>query len=459
MSVPNFGIFEAFFGKKTASWVKRKEKIIGLNLYNNNLFAIDKQKYDSLISKKCNLEQLKADEPVLFSTMYKLGVIEDRWMDIPSILLMRNRQQVFSNKNYRLIIIPTLNCNFSCWYCYETHTKKKMNKEVLESIVKLIENLIKEEKIASLHLDFFGGEPLLCFDTILKPVCIAAKKLCSENNINFHVSMTTNAFFITEKMIPFFIEHNVTGFQITLDCNKENHDKIRFYGKNKNGSYDTIVKNINLLAETRKINVMLRINYTKSSMDSCTEIINHIPAVIRKEIQIALAQIWQDRSEKTDFDRKSLLKRENKIYNIFKKYNFKVRTSQFLGNVQHTCYADLHNSAVINYDGRVFKCTTPDFEKAIEEGILTSDGNIIWNEELVMKRLARATFDNKICLKCSLLPICSGGCSTNPAFTKMRNNTCTFKPKLQQNIMSLMQQFDKTGYNYCHVSKIQNMLQ
>jgi uncharacterized protein len=283
-------------------FLKRENKVIGLNLYNQYLFAIDQQKYNLMMSYNLNLEQLKANEPVLFSTMYKLGVIENVNMDIPSILLMRNRQQVFSNKSYRLIIIPTLNCNFSCWYCYETHIKKKMNKEVLGSIIQYIENLIKEEKISFLHLDFFGGEPLICFESVLKPICIAAKKLCSENNIHFYVSMTTNAFFITEKMIPFFIEHNVTGFQITLDCDKENHDKTRFYGKDKKGSFDTIVNHINLLAQTRKINTMIRINYTKSILNNCTEIINYIPSEIRKEIQIAFAQVWQDRNINTNLD-------------------------------------------------------------------------------------------------------------------------------------------------------------
>jgi len=440
-------------------FLKRKNKVIGYNLYNQYLFAIDRQKYDLLMSYKIKLEQLEADEPVLFSTMYKLGIIEDMRMDIPSILLMRNRQQVFSNKNYRLIINPTLNCNFSCWYCYETRSKKKMDKEVLESIIKCIGILIKEEKISSLHLDFFGGEPLLCFESILKPICIAAKKLCIENNIHFHISMTTNAFFITEKRIPFFIEHNVTGFQITLDCNKENHDNTRFYGKHKKGSFDTIVNNINLLAQTRKIGIMIRINYTKSTLNTCIEIINHIPVEIRGEIQIALAQIWQDRSENTDLDRKILLKRENEIYNTFKQSGFSVRTKRFVCDENYACYADLHNTAVINYDGRVFKCTTPDFEKAKEDGVLSSDGKIIWNEKIIMKRLARATFDNKICLKCSLLPICSGGCSTNPVFVRMVNNKCTFKPMYQQNILKLMQQFEKTGYKLRHVSVIQSLLQ
>jgi hypothetical protein len=35
-----------------------------------------------------------------------IGIIEEKGLDISSILLMKNRQQIFSNKSYRLIIIP-----------------------------------------------------------------------------------------------------------------------------------------------------------------------------------------------------------------------------------------------------------------------------------------------------------------------------------------------------------------
>lgn len=53
-----------------------------------------------------NLSFLK--ETLLFSTMYKLGIIESVKTDIPSILLIRNRERVFSNKDYRLINVTNV---------------------------------------------------------------------------------------------------------------------------------------------------------------------------------------------------------------------------------------------------------------------------------------------------------------------------------------------------------------
>lgn len=41
--------------------------------------------------------------------------------------------------SYHLIINPTMNCNFKCWYCYETHIKdSKMNSETKEKIISFV---------------------------------------------------------------------------------------------------------------------------------------------------------------------------------------------------------------------------------------------------------------------------------------------------------------------------------
>ena len=151
---------------------KRKNKVVGLNLFNKHLFAINSDDYNSLIKHKNSLSDLEEKDPILFSTMYKLGIIENIETDIPAILLKRNREQVFSDTQHRIIIMPTLNCNFSCWYCYESHPKKMMDSNTVDNIMKYIKNLIEKRKITSLHLDWFGGEPLLGFHKVIKPIAL-----------------------------------------------------------------------------------------------------------------------------------------------------------------------------------------------------------------------------------------------------------------------------------------------
>jgi uncharacterized protein len=426
---------------------RKKEKTIGVNLFNKRLFTITNQDYKMLLDHKDCLTKLEENDPVLFGAMYKLGVIEKINTDIPAILLLRNRMAVFSDRHHRLIIMPTLNCNFSCWYCYETHTKAMMSSDTVCNIIAYIKILIYERRISSLHLDWFGGEPLLGFDKIIKPIAAEAKKICKNKDVTFWMTMTTNGFLLKESMIPFFKEYNLNSFQITLDGNEEQHNRVRYFGKQKRGSYSTIVNNIGLLAKNN-VGVQLRINYTKDMLDTISDIIPYFSQDIRSNILVALAQVWQDRKKNTASDDRWLFEKE--IYSLFMKAGYRVFDHKIGTGRVYSCYADSMSTAVINYDGRVFKCTTPDFENTQEDGILTEKG-ISWDENRIAHRLARATFDRKLCLRCKYLPICSGGCSTHQSDI---TNRCHFKKYYKTEISELIKKFDEENYKIAHLSQI-----
>ena len=76
-----------------------------------------------------------------------------------------------------------------------------------------------------------------------------------------------------------------------------------------------------------------------------------------------------------------------------------------------TCYADNYNQAVINYDGKVFKCTARDFIDKHSEGVLTKEGIINWKTDKLMDRLNIRIANN--CKRCKLLPSCPGICTQN----------------------------------------------
>ena len=77
----------------------------------------------------------------------------------------------------------------------------------------------------------------------------------------------------------------------------------------------------------------------------------------------------------------------------------------------YVCYADLLQQAVINYDGKVFKCTARDFSTHKADGVLQSNGEIEWDKSIICKGLGNATFENEFCISCELLPACMGPCS------------------------------------------------
>lgn len=103
-----------------------------------------------------------------------------------------------------------------------------------------------------------------------------------------------------------------------------------------------------------------------------------------------------------DVINKNILHIKDKGFNVSVKYA--------PNNVKEFCYADKRNSAVINYNGDIYKCTARDFKRENRLGYITEEGQLIWENNSLENRM-NSKFKNKPCLLCSILPICNGGCT------------------------------------------------
>lgn len=328
------------------------------------------------------------------------------------------------NKNeFLLTINPTMNCNFKCWYCYETHIKNsKLDVDGVERIKKFIKNIAEDRDIKRIPLSFFGGEPLLYFEKNIIPIVDFYHEQCLKNNIHPEIGFTTNGFLINERFIDYFNEKKIDcSFQITLDGHKEDHNKVRFVNS-KTGSYDKIVQNIHSLVKNQYL-VSVRVNYTDKNIKESKKIIYDflsLPKEIKENyLIIDFHRVWQNENGLNIDDE---LK---EIMNILRKNHFNVEgRHSSLNNVKSPCYADTRNSVTINYNGDIYKCTARDFTKENREGYIDENGNLKWENDSLNKRL-ESKFKNAPCLKCKILPICNGGCS-QAAIENVNNEYCIF---------------------------------
>nr|WP_288836368.1 radical SAM protein [uncultured Flavobacterium sp.] len=312
-----------------------------------------------------------------------------------------------NHHSFLLTINPTMNCNFKCWYCYETHVKKSsLSNEISNSIGLFIEKTARKEKIQLFNVAFFGGEPLLYFKRDVAPIILKLKEECVKNSVDYSISFTTNGYLIDDHFISFFKENNLScSLQITLDGYREKHDLVRFVSASK-GSYNAIIENIKKLLRN-EFPVRLRINYTAENIEDTFKIGEEFADIsndIKKRLLlIDFHRVWQD----AKVDGVSLIAEEN-----IKKIRETGINVKYLApnNVLDSCYADKRNSAVINYNGDIFKCTARDFTTVKRAGYLNTNGELIWENDYLEKRM-NAKFQNKPCLSCRLMPICNGGCS------------------------------------------------
>ena len=312
-----------------------------------------------------------------------------------------------NQSTFLLTVNPTMNCNFKCWYCYETHIRKSaISPGMIDKVGKFISKTTAKQNINNFFISFFGGEPLLYFKRDVMPIITKMQEECIKNRVDYGVSFTTNGYLVDQNMIDFFKTTGIRpSFQITLDGYGEKHDKVRYVNANK-GSYDVIVKNIKLLINNH-FHIRLRINYTEENLSDAHRIADDFldiaPELKRKYLTIDFHRVWQD--SKADDIRKEV----EEITGQIRDKGIPVWHMN-LNNVKESCYADKRNSAVINYNGDLFKCTARDFTTEKRAGFLDDDGNLNWEDNYLERRMD-VKFKNKPCLSCRLLPICNGGCS------------------------------------------------
>ncbi len=407
--------------------VPYQNKMLAYNSISDKFLALDHELHELMQAamREDNVAGLNDVHPDFFNALYSNSFIVEKEKDEYGVVrdLIVSTDQ--DDKFFNIIINPTMNCNFKCWYCYESHIKdSKMSTQMIEKVYRLIDN-VTTRNIENLYVSWFGGEPLLYFDKVMVPILEYANAKAKEKKINFESDITTNGYLINQKMIDSFINYNLNHNQITIDGHREMHNTVRNVNE-KRGSYDEIIANVKLLCRNN-ISTTLRVNFTEETLKTITNVIDDLldmPMHDREWMEIGFHQVWQTK-EKENLETTDLLK---SIKKQFKDNGFFIAGNQGV-NIKNSCYADKTNEAVINYNGDVFKCTARDFTKDNREGVLNDDGSIDWfgkNADRLMAKL-----NNKPCQTCPILPLCGSGCS-QVAFENNGEDYCVYDFDLEK---------------------------
>jgi uncharacterized protein len=420
-----------------------EDKFVMYNTFTNNAIVLDPLLKDLIEAAKVEgVDNLYDIHPSLFEAMQQQEFLVDDSLDeVDKVKRLRDYVD-YSEDTYHLTINPTMNCNFKCWYCYETHIKaSRMNEEISNRVNSLLSTLILDNpKIKKFVLAWFGGEPLLYYYDIVLPIIKHFNEISEGRNIETVVSFTSNGFLANEDMVRSFKRNKVTSLQITLDGYGAEHDLVRYVNETR-GSYDKIIENVKILVRNQ-LYVRLRVNFTSVNIINAHKIIDDIIDLNeedRKYIAIDFHRVWQDKEDTdNDFFQTQFEK--------FREVGFQVASNLSMDNVRDSCYADKKNSSVINYNGDVFKCTARDFKTSNSEGYIDESGTIVWENDNLEKRMD-SKFKNRPCLSCRLLPVCNGGCSQHAVENNLVNGEyCIFE-------------FDETKKNDVIIQKVKDLFE
>lgn len=347
-----------------------------------------------------SIDEFKKMFPDVYDQLLRSRYILEDDIDEFDELCSKNERDIADNQMYHIVINPTLDCNLSCWYCYENRVpNSSISNSVINGICKHISLKFKEEPFSFLKISFFGGEPIMNFSSIEK-IAAFSSSFCEQNNINLLLDFTTNGTLLTSSYISRLSKY-ACAFQITLDGNKEQHNKVKYMKSRTVDTFSLTIRNIKDIQKNISNSfVSIRINYDGETLKHFNSVLEELSQLDKTRCKIILKKIWQVSME--DLSKDLITDVTENLRNL----GFFVDEYGDPG----ICFADRKNQAVINYDGNIFKCTTINkFDNENALGYLDiNTGKIIWDDKKTAYLNNRDLLES--CTTCMIFPTCTGPC-------------------------------------------------
>ncbi len=359
------------------------------------------------------------------------------------------KEKHYAFKNNRLldlVIIPTLNCNFCCSYCYEQHIASKIDKTILVALKNYLENIINEYDIV--NISWFGGEPLLQMDKLcsfnreMSQSFLAKKKA-------FFASVVTNGYLMDEINFDKLYRSRVRSIMVTIDGIESDHNQRRPL-KGNLPTFNKIIQNlINIKKHDGLFSILIRMNIDQDNIKNIDHFIDEMYNLFGDDDRFdMLLYMTCDWGQKNDILKQNskLINTNDLIYETISKHSHQFKFEQNFRSIENlNCKFFKRNSYVINYNGDILKCTINLENPDLLIGKLNSGNNIEFNEN--KNKIDKTTcFENEECWYCKMLPICNGVRCLDKQ--NKNQNKCAFTIEKLKKILITKYNCNKSSFKY-----------
>ncbi|WP_438448523.1 radical SAM protein [Gorillibacterium sp. sgz5001074] len=384
----------------------------GVILYNSYTGAIVTFSAEERANVTAVLEGRMDGLEALAEQMLEMGFIIGVHVNEERRLELLN-QSIGRTDYLHLAILPTEQCNFRCFYCFEDHARGKMGDETVQGI----KNYVRQQapSLRQLTVSWFGGEPFAAAD-VIGELSAFFIEICAQYNIEYKAEALTNGYFLKPELFEKAIGWRISHFMITVDGPKDIHDtrRVQLGG---GGSYDRILENLRSMRATQHaFEVSLRSNFDYDTLPHMEELIDILAEEFAgdRRFQVFIRPLGclggaNDHMLKIVADEE----KNNKIWELNRQAMNKglplsglVETSLMpLGSM---CYCVKPNSFVIGSQGTIHKCSVALNLDSNQVGQVLPDGTFRMDYD----KLALWTTEGKSvaaeCGECFFQPSCNG---------------------------------------------------
>lgn len=382
-----------------------------------------------------------------------LFVVENDFDERAYLTQCVNRAR-YNDRNFKLVISPTMDCNYGCHYCFEDKSKEILGEKDQGRLLEFVARKLPGKE--SLAVQWFGGEPLLALD-VIDNLSTRFLQISSAAGAGYAASMVTNGALLTDDVARRLKTLGITRVQVTLDGDQRLHDKTRRESDGRS-SYDLLIRNIS--TASRHLSVQLRIHVAPFSVGNIKTLIRDLAktTVTRTATEIYFAPLFNyvpgqaaslrgipirqqfSSDDKRFFSAEQFAQVETTLYKLAVKHGFPLPT--LFDTPFSICTAVEDNTFVVGPRGNIYKCYF-DLSHSdqrvgdLTNGILPSANLLKWANH----NLAR---DDE-CDTCDFLPVCFGGCSKKWHTDAPKETICTPLRYNLHDLLPLFSDHDRIG--------------
>jgi uncharacterized protein len=321
-------------------------------------------------------------------------------------------------RTHGLIIMPTGKCNFRCTYCYETFEQGRMTEASADALTKAIDRLAGS--VERFALGFFGGEPLMCSDLVLKFSGRAFQSL-SSRGLPYAAGISTNASYLTPELFERLLDVGVVSYQISIDGDRSLHDRQRVTIKG-GPTFDRIVGHLRQMAKVPDdYACIIRCNTRPEHIDRVMALFEGDELRFLRgdpRFLIDLHTIWSsDRKEVVEGESEesgcgSDVARPLEIYLLNRELEARGYRTSAYGHAPSSlgiaCYAGKPNWFVVGPDLTLYKCTVVFDREDNRVGKVLADGSLALDREKNELWTGSNALTDTSCGTCHLRVPCAG---------------------------------------------------
>jgi uncharacterized protein len=332
-----------------------------------------------------------------------------------------------------LTLTTTLDCNLGCYYCYESRSSDRLEVRDVGRVVELAQRRLVESAKRSLHIDWYGGEPLMNLE-FMEAASAALQDLCKRSGVAYSASVISNGTCWPEDAGAFVRRHAIRQVQISFDGLRARHDRSRHFRagyapSSEVSSFDEAVRLVDRLLDDTRVDI--RLNIDRNNREDVVPLIRQardrgwfrrrFPATIQParlaaySERSAFMRTWELTLEEFDAVRAQVRAEVG--------MEAPVEESEVPDGFPYpkswVCAALADDSAVVGADGRLYRCglqvgethravgglrdRQAELLPILDESDVDKESDDSWWRQFDPTTLPT-------CSRCSFLPICWAGC-------------------------------------------------